>query len=80
MLQIAKLPKLDNRVKIVLTDSGGTQKKACILKLSCITLMYNTERTEIIEASASTFASTESRGTLKTASNINNKIREGCNF
>ncbi|MCB9025422.1 MAG: UDP-N-acetylglucosamine 2-epimerase (non-hydrolyzing) [Bdellovibrionaceae bacterium] len=43
---------LQKNAKIILTDSGGIQEEACILKVPCITLRDNTERPETIELGA----------------------------
>jgi UDP-N-acetylglucosamine 2-epimerase (non-hydrolysing) len=43
---------LMQKAKAILTDSGGLQEEACILKIPCITLRENTERPESIEAGA----------------------------
>lgn len=40
---------LEKNSKIILTDSGGIQEEACILKIPCITLRTTTERPETIE-------------------------------
>lgn len=44
---------LISNAELVLTDSGGIQEEACILKVPSITLRENTERPETIEVGAS---------------------------
>jgi UDP-N-acetylglucosamine 2-epimerase (non-hydrolysing) len=50
---------LENNAKLVLTDSGGVQEETCILRVPCVTLRYNTERPETIEAGANVLAGTD---------------------
>jgi len=48
--------KLESRAKLVLTDSGGVQEEACILRVPCVTLRENTERPETIKVGANLLA------------------------
>jgi len=44
--------QLESNARLVLTDSGGVQEEACILRVPCVTLRDNTERPETIEVGA----------------------------
>lgn len=44
------LLRLQSSAEIVLTDSGGIQEEACILRVPCVTLRANTERPETLDA------------------------------
>lgn len=48
--------QLESRAKLILTDSGGVQEEACILKVPCITLRDNTERPETVDVGANLIA------------------------
>ena len=50
--------KLLVNARIVLTDSGGIQEEACILKVPCVTLRDNTERPETIIVGANKIVGT----------------------
>ncbi len=50
--------KLESEADLILTDSGGLQEEACILKVPCVTLRENTERPETIAAGANMLAGT----------------------
>jgi UDP-N-acetylglucosamine 2-epimerase (non-hydrolysing) len=50
--------QLESNARLCLTDSGGVQEEACILKVPCVTLRENTERPETIEVGANMLAGT----------------------
>jgi UDP-N-acetylglucosamine 2-epimerase (non-hydrolysing) len=56
---------LESRAKLILTDSGGVQEEACILKVPCVTLRDNTERPETLEVSANVLAGTSPKNILE---------------
>ncbi|MFC2001903.1 non-hydrolyzing UDP-N-acetylglucosamine 2-epimerase [Chloroflexota bacterium] len=49
--------QLESNARLILTDSGGIQEEACVLRVPCVTLRDNTERPETIEVGASILAS-----------------------
>ena len=50
---------LQRKSLLVLTDSGGIQEEACILRAPCVTLRDNTERPETVEVGANVLAGVE---------------------
>lgn len=52
---------LQQKAKIVLTDSGGLQEESCILGTPCLILRENTERPETIEVGASALVGRDSK-------------------
>lgn len=48
--------QLESGAKLILTDSGGVQEEACILKIPCITLRENTERPETVDVGSNLVA------------------------
>lgn len=68
--------KLENNAKLILTDSGGVQEEACILKVPCVTLRENTERPETVEAGANVLAGTEPQNILEKTEKMEKKKRD----
>lgn len=48
--------QLESHARLILTDSGGVQEEACILRVPCVTLRDNTERPETVEVGANMLA------------------------
>jgi len=67
--------QLEANARLILTDSGGIQEEACILKIPCVTLRKNTERPETIEVGASLLAGTDPKRILKCSIQMLNKRR-----
>jgi len=51
--------RLERNAKLILTDSGGIQEEACILRVPCVTLRDNTERPETLEMESNVLAGTK---------------------
>ena len=56
---------LEKNARLILTDSGGIQEEACILKVPCVTLRENTERTETVDVGANIIAGTDTENVLR---------------
>lgn len=50
---------LSSEADLILTDSGGVQEEACIIKVPCVTLRDNTERPETVDLGSNILAGTE---------------------
>jgi UDP-N-acetylglucosamine 2-epimerase (non-hydrolysing) len=44
--------QLEANAKVILTDSGGVQEEACVLRVPCVTIRDNTERPETVRIGA----------------------------
>ena len=64
---------LEQNAKLIMTDSGGLQEEACILKVPCVTLRENTERPESIGFGANVLAGMEKENIVKSAKTMMNK-------
>ncbi|MCX6701659.1 MAG: UDP-N-acetylglucosamine 2-epimerase (non-hydrolyzing) [Candidatus Zambryskibacteria bacterium] len=58
---------LENHARLILTDSGGVQEEAFILKIPCVTLRDNTERPETVEYKSNIVAGVEPEKILEAA-------------
>lgn len=55
---------LQDKAKLVLTDSGGVQEESCILHTKCITLRENTERPETLDVGGNILVGTDAERIL----------------
>jgi len=67
---------LESNAKLILTDSGGVQEEACILKVPCVTLRENTERPETVKISSNMLAGTDPEKILKYSIEMLNRKEE----
>jgi len=68
--------KLEVNAKLILTDSGGIQEEACILKVPCITLRDNTERPESLDTGGNILSGTKAENILKCVLKMLNEERK----
>lgn len=61
---------LESGARLIVTDSGGLQEEASILKIPCVTVRDNTERPETIEVKINILAGTEPKKILESAKTI----------
>lgn len=75
---------LEANAELIITDSGGVQEEACILRVPCITVRDNTERPETIAAGSNLIVGTEpdrivtgAKAMLNTPRNWSNPFGDG---
>ena len=56
--------KLNSNAKVILTDSGGLQEEATILRVPCITIRENTERPVTCEVGGNQLVGTKTKAIL----------------
>ena len=71
--------QLEKRASLILTDSGGVQEEACILKVPCVTLRENTERPETLHVGSNILAGTRPTDILEAAKKMVLKTRTWVN-
>jgi len=57
--------QLEANAKLIITDSGGVQEEACILKIPCVTVRDETERPETIKVGVNILAGVDSERILE---------------
>ena len=57
--------QLLSKSRLVMTDSGGVQEEACILRVPCVTIRTSTERPETVEVGANIVAGVSKDGILE---------------
>jgi UDP-N-acetylglucosamine 2-epimerase (non-hydrolysing) len=62
--------------QLIITDSGGVQEEACILKVPCITVRDNTERPETIQVGANVLSEPTVKGILRACESMLSRPRE----
>ncbi len=67
--------KLEQDARLILSDSGGLQEEACILKVPCVTLRTTTERPETVTVGANRVAGFRPNSILRHAEAMLNAPR-----
>lgn len=64
---------LQNNASFIITDSGGVQEEASILKIPCVTIRNETERPETVEHGMNALAGTDHNKILEMANHMSKK-------
>jgi len=67
--------QLMRQAQIILTDSGGIQEEACVIKTPCVTIRDNTERPETVQVGANVIAGTKPATIKQAVKKMLNKNR-----
>lgn len=62
--------QLQDKARLIFTDSGGIQEESCVLKVPCIILRDHTERTETLDIGSSILAGADSNRILEAANKM----------
>lgn len=71
--------QLQGNAFLALTDSGGVQEEACILKVPCVTIRDSTERPETVDVGSNVLTGANSENILKSTKFMANKKRDWVN-
>ncbi|AKB30502.1 UDP-N-acetylglucosamine 2-epimerase [Methanosarcina siciliae T4/M] len=71
--------KLMDHAKMILTDSGGVQKEAYVLKVPCVTLRENTEWVETINDGWNVLVGADKERILETVNSFSPSLNTHCN-
>ena len=68
--------QLESQARLVLTDSGGVQEEACVLRVPCVTMRDNTERPETLDVGSNVLAGADPNGIVQKTRLISGKQRD----
>lgn len=68
--------QLEKNSRLILTDSGGVQMEACILRIPCVTLRQSTEWVETVEVGANILSGCEPENILNSARKMLRRTNE----
>ncbi len=71
--------QLESNARLILTDSGGVQEEACILRVPCVTLRNNTERPETVDTGANILAGAATENIIASAETMLNRKTDWTN-